>query len=178
MSPNPTPQPNPLDQPWQDARRVETWAGEMRVNLLRLTGIVLFYGRHLAALFFSKSELERGRYHIQVTLLAVSWAASVILVHWALSRRIVPWWLKYATTAWDAVMITLLCVISGGPHSPMLVLYFPLIASAPLRLSLRLVWTPPAEAMPGYLFVLGPYIWRTGLHTYYATPDLRTPRRY
>src|SRR5260370_39912026 len=135
-----TQQPDDLETPWQDARRVETWAGEMRVNLLRLVGIVLFYGRHLAALLFGKAEFERGRYHLQVTMIAVSWAASVILVHWALSRRVVPYWLKYATTAWDAVLITLLCVISGGPHSPMLVLYFPLGASAPLRLSLPLVW--------------------------------------
>jgi hypothetical protein len=150
----------------------------MRVNLLRLAAVLLFYGRHLASILLGKSQDERGHYHLQVTLIAVAWAASVILVHWTLSRRHVPYWLKYATTAADAILITLLCAISGGPRSAMLVLYFPLIASAPLRLSLHLVWTTTAQALAGYLFVLGHYIWRIGFHQYYSTPELRVPRRH
>jgi hypothetical protein len=85
--------------------------------------------------------------------------------------------LKYASTLWDAAMIGLLCCIAGGPRSPLVLLLFPLIATAPLRMSLRLVWVATAAAMLAYLVVLGFYAWyRIGYAKYYATPELRIPR--
>src|SRR4051812_33964521 len=32
---------------WDDARRLEAWAGEVRVNLVRVAALVAFYGYHL-----------------------------------------------------------------------------------------------------------------------------------
>ena len=164
---------------WDDVSRVESWAGEVRVNLVRLIAIVLFYGRHLVMMFFAGDQSpERGRYHLVVTAITLAWAALAVVLHIWLSRRHMPPWLKYAAVLIDALMMTLLCVAAGGPKSALVLLYFALIASAPLRLSLKLVYTATAAAMLGYLFLLGYYAWYViGFHRYYATPELRIDRR-
>jgi hypothetical protein len=174
----PASHPDRGDARWADAARVEGWAGETRVNVLRLIAIVLFYGRHLVEVFLSPADAPvRGHYHVAVTAIAVAWAAAAGVLHVWLSRRWVPPWLKYAAVLWDALMITLVCVAAGGPQTPLVLLYFGLIASAPLRWSLRLVWCATAAATAGYLFLLGYYAWYViGFHRYYATPELRIPR--
>ena len=163
---------------WDDVSRVEAWAGEIRVNLVRLVAIVLFYGRHLVEFFMSRPPSnEMMAYHTRVTWVVAVWAAAVVMLHVNLVRRRVVAELKYASAVWDAAMITLLCCIAGGPRSPLVLLFFPLIATAPLRMSLRLVWVTTAAGMLGYLCVLGYYAWyRIGFTKYYATPELRIPR--
>jgi hypothetical protein len=152
----------------------------VRVNLVRLVAIVLFYGRHLVEIFLVPPSTPAAvEYHTRVTWLVGLWAAMVIYMHWRLSGRRVPPHLKYVAVAWDAVVITLLCAIAGGPRTPLVLLYFPLVATAPLRLSLRLVYVATAAAMLGYLCVLGHYAWYVvGFRKYYATPELRIPRAH
>ena len=172
------PLPAPADTRWLDAARVEGWAGETRVNVVRLVAIALFYGRHLIDVFQSPADSPtRGQFHLVVTAIAVAWAAAAVVLHVWLTRRWVPPWLKYAAVLWDALMITLVCVAARSPATPLVLLYFGLVASAPLRWSLRLVWCATAAAMLGYLFLLGDYAWYViGFHRYYATPELRIPR--
>ena len=80
-------------------------------------------------------------------------------------------------TAWDAVLITTLLVLAGGPQSPLVILYFLVVAAAPLRLSLRLVYAATLLAAAGYLFLLGHHVfYRVGYETYYATPGLGSRR--
>jgi hypothetical protein len=124
-----------------------------------------------------KSAAIRGRYHLAVTVAVIAWSVEAIMLHGWLLRRRYDGWIKYAMVLSDAMMITLLCVIAGGPRTPLTLLYFGLIASAPLRLSLRLVYFSTAAAMLGYLFLLGYYVWYSiGFHRYYASPELRIPR--
>ena len=163
---------------WRDARRVEAWAGELRVNLIRLIAIVLFYGRHLIEFFLAPADSPvRGAYHIRVTAVIVAWAAMAVVLHVMLSRRRMPEPLKYFSVGLDLLMTTLLCAIAGGPRTPLILLYYLILATAPLRLSLRLVYIAAVGAILGYLFLLGYYAWyMIGFHRYYATPELRVPR--
>ena len=169
-----------FDESWGPMGRVEAWAGEIRVNLVRMLAIVVFYARHLIEYAMAESEAPvRGRYHVAVTALVVAWALGAIMLHLWLSRRRYEPWVKYLAVAGDALMITGLCVIAGGPKTPLVVLYFALIATAPLRLSLKLVCFATACAMAGYLVVLGYYAWYVvGFERYYATPELRIPRSH
>jgi hypothetical protein len=90
-----------------------------------------------------------------------------------------PWWLSYASVAWDAAMITCICVLTGDARTPLVLLFFVLIATAPLRLDLRLVYAATAGAILGYLFQLACYAWYVvGYTKYYATPALRIPRSH
>ncbi|HEX4796585.1 MAG TPA: hypothetical protein VH370_22530 [Humisphaera sp.] len=161
-----------------DLERSQAWAGEIRVNLVRLVAIALFYGRHLIEVMLSPAgSAVRGRYHLAVTMLVVLWAFECVVLHRWLTQRIYADWMKFAAVLWDAGMITCLCAIAGGARTPLVLLYFPLIASATLRMSLRLVYVTTAAAMLGYLFLLGFYAWYlVGFHKYYATPELRIPR--
>ena len=136
---------------WHDSRRPESWAGEIRVNLVRLLAIALFYGRHLIEVMLSPRDSPlRGRYHLAVTMVVIVWVFEAVVLHLWLSRRFYAPWIKYAAVLWDAMMITSLCAIAGGVRTPLVLLYFGLIASAPLRLSLRLVYAATAASMLGW----------------------------
>jgi hypothetical protein len=70
-----------------------------------------------------------------------------------------------------------LCAIAGGPRTPLVILYFAAIASAPLRLSLPVIYTTTGGAILGYLVLLAYYAWYyIGFHKYYSDEALRIPR--
>src|SRR5204862_419069 len=82
--------PTPAD-PWADVRRIEAWAGEVRVNLIRLAGILIFYGHHLLNVFYFRDDpTVTAHYHAAVTGVVVAWSAAVVGLHVCLSRRCLP----------------------------------------------------------------------------------------
>ncbi len=163
---------------WEAARRIESWAGEIRVNRLRLAAIIVFYVRHLIDIYVNPANRTfSGRYHLWVTLIVLAWAGLVLWLHWALSQRRMGEKLKFISVIWDLAMVTLLGIVARGPQTPLMLLFFIVIASAPLRLSLRLVWVATLGAMAGYAIVLAYYAWwLIGWDKYYSTPELRIPR--
>jgi hypothetical protein len=168
--------PFPSD-PWLIRSRIESLAGEARVNLVRLAAVFAFYLRHLIALGAGEASREASRYHTSATIVAAAWFAVVVAIHVCLSRRYLPPWLKYAACAFDLAMVALLGMFRADPRSPIVLLFFPVIVSAAVRLSLPLVSFATIGAAVGYLAVLAHYAWRVvGYDRYYATPELRIPR--
>lgn len=152
------------DPAWSAAQRLESLAGEVRVNLIRLVAIVAFYGHHLVNVFLIDDDPSRkGDYHVVVTSLVLAWALTVLIVHYCLMRRWVPAGLKYVVTGWDILLITTLLMVGGNGRSMLAVLYFLVIIADPLRLSLPLVWMATLGAMAGYVFFLGYVRWRLEL---------------
>jgi hypothetical protein len=166
------------DDRWTDAQRLESWAGEVRVNLIRLVALVVFYAHHLLNLYLFRDDPSLpGRFHAAVTALVVAWSAAVLGLHVCLSRRWVPPALKYVATTWDLCLLTALVAVAGSPRSPLVVLYFVVIAAAPLRLSLRLVYVATLGAIGAYVLLLGYYAFiLVGSERYYGDPALRIPR--
>ena len=160
------------------ARRFEGWAGEARLNLVRLAAVIVFYGYHLVNVFVSRDDPgTSGAFHLKVTAVVMVWSVGVAVLYLYLSRRQIPPALKYVVTAWDTVLITTLLVLAGGPRSPLVVLYFLVIAAAPLRLSVRLVYAATLLALAAYGFLLGHYaFYVVGYERYYADDALRIPR--
>lgn len=147
------------------------------MNVIRLTAVFAFYLRHAIALLLAPAGLEAGRYHLGATAVTAAWFAAVVVIHLCLSRRYLPPWLKYAACAFDLLMVTLLGMLRGDPHTPLLLLYFPIIVSAALRLSLGVIYFATAGAVIGYLAVLAHHAWFViGFDRYYATPSLQIPR--
>jgi hypothetical protein len=167
-----------LNESWASARRIEEWAGEIRVNRVRLAAIIVFYARHLVDVWVQHRQgIPAGNYHAQVTGVIVAWTAMVAVLHWLLSQRRVAPSMKYISTAWDLAMVTILCAMTRDGRTPLALLFFPVIATAPLRLSLKLVWVATLGAWAGYCLVLMHYAWVViGWDKYYATPELRIPR--
>ncbi|HMC90230.1 MAG TPA: hypothetical protein VKI17_11810, partial [Gemmataceae bacterium] len=93
--------------------------------------------------------------HIAVTALTLAWAVSVLALYVCLTWRYVPPALKYMAVCWDIVMVTALLVVAGTPRTSLAVLYFLVIASTPLRLSLPLVYVASLGSMAGYVLFLG-----------------------
>ena len=170
---------NPISQPdsWDLSRRIEAWAGEIRVNVIRIIAIALFYARHLVELLVTRNPAIGGIYHLRVTVVIIAWTSAAGVIHLMLSRRQYPPVMKFATSLLDVLMITLLSAIAGGPKTPLVILYFAAIAAAPLRLSLRLIYATTAGAILGYLVLLAYYAWYLiGAHLYYSDESLRIPR--
>ena len=163
--------------PWPDAQRVEAFAGEVRVNRIRLLAIIIFFGRHLIDVWLHRHEAGISRYNAQVTGVVIAWSALVAVLHWDLSDRKTGPWTKYVAVIWDLAMVTLLGMFAT-PKSALITLFFVIIASAPLRLSLRLVWVATLGSWVGYAITLMYYAWyQIGWNVYYSTPELRIPRR-
>ncbi len=160
--------------PWAEMSR----DGEARVNWIRLAAILFFYAHHLLNVYcFSDDPSVGGRFHLASTALAASWLLMVFAVYrLLLLPRKLPG-LKYATTAADLALLTLLLAQAGGVRSPLLVLYFLVIAAAALRWSLSVVYLAATGAILSYLFLLGAYAWyQIGWEEYYRNPDVRIPR--
>jgi hypothetical protein len=159
------------DDRWADARRLEAWAGETRVNLIRAAALVVFYGHHLLHVYVLRDDPEAaGRFHAAATAVVVAWAAAAGLLYACLVRRWVPPALKYLATFWDLLLVTVLLAVSPeGPQSPLLFLYLVVVAAAPLRLSLPLVYAATLGAWAASLLFMGYYVFfRVGADTYYA----------
>src|SRR4051812_35259248 len=83
---------------WEAARRIESWAGEIRVNRLRLAAIIVFYVRLLIDFYVNPNNQQfSGRYLLFVTLIVLAWAGLVLYLHWALSQRRMGEKLKYVS---------------------------------------------------------------------------------
>jgi hypothetical protein len=163
------------DERWADARRLEAWAGEVRVNLLRAAALLLFYGHHLLQVYVYGPEdsTEAAVYHAKVTAIVLAWTGAIVVLYLCLARRWVPPALKYAATFWDISMISALLIASPeGPRSPLLYLYFVALAAAPLRLSLPLVYATTFGIMAAATLVMGHYVfYRIGRDAYYAADN-------
>jgi hypothetical protein len=159
------------DEAWTAAQRLEGWAGEARVNLIRIVALGAFYGYHLLnAYLLHDDPALRGRFHLVVTIVAAAWAVAALLLHWFLTRRRVSPLLPFVASGWDLALLTMLLILTqGGPKSPLVVLYFLIIAAAPLRMSLPLVYATTLGAMLAYLLLLGDYVFVVvGAERYYA----------
>jgi hypothetical protein len=142
---------------WGDLQRIESWAGEIRVNFIRMAALLAFYGYHLANVYLISPDDAsiRGAFHLKVTALVVIWGFAGMLLHFCLSRRWCPPGLKYASTVLDLTLVTLLLEVWGGAASHLSILYFPIIAASALRLSLRLVWVSTLGALLAWVLILG-----------------------
>lgn len=153
---------------WKAALQVEEWAGEVRVNAIRVLAIVAFYAQHLVNIHIVKEPLGPA-YHLAITAIALGWVATAVTLHLALGRRYRPAWLPYAVVSADLLLVTLLLMVSDGPQSALLVLLLLVVATTAVRLNLALVRTATALAAFAYGAVL--------VHAYEFRPEWVVPRR-
>ncbi|KAF0245619.1 MAG: hypothetical protein FD180_1487 [Planctomycetota bacterium] len=156
------------DPVWDGAQYVERWAGEVRVNLLRIVALAAFYGWHLFN-YLNKAPDLTPQIHFAITAACLVWGLSALAVHLALNRRYCPPALRYGAIAMDALMATTVLLVADGPKSPLVVVYFLVVASAALRLDLKAVWVAVLAAVLGYATLCGQAKWRR--------PEMNVPRR-
>lgn len=163
---------------WQRLRRAESRAGEVRVNLVRLATLTIFYAYHLIHFYLFAGSAEIGlAAHLRITAAVFAWVGLGVISYFThLSPHPAPW-LKYCVTFGDLVLATALVAALGGPQSVFVGLYLIIVAATPLRLSLRFVYATTAGAMVAYLVALGYYAWvQVGWSIYYTNSAVRVPR--
>lgn len=161
---------------WHVVRRVWSYRGEERANFMRILGIACFYvielinryGLNLGFVEFPPVEGVDQRFHAAVTALAVAWIASALGVLIMMRSRRFPPALKYITTTVDVVLLTSILLIADGPESPLIITYFIILATAPLRFSAPLVRYTTAATIFGYVILLG--------DAWLRRPETRVPR--
>ncbi len=145
---------------WADLQRVEAWAGEARVNLVRAVALAAFYGHLLFRVRFLGDSASGGTYLEVVSLVVAAWAALVVGLRRMLAERFVPPWLPLAVVAVDLGLVTLLLFAGTGPRSSLVVLYLLVVASSGLRLRLDVVRFATGLAFALYLVVVA---WGVGI---------------
>lgn len=155
--------PSSSDRQWFIVGRWEEFEGEGRTNLLRIAAIGAFYSVELVNYHLLHTpDAAFTAYHQKVTALAVAWTMVSLAILLCLRRQFFPAALKYASTAADLLLLTALASVEPeggaarvGPFSPLVGVYFLIIALAALRFSLGLVWFSTLGAMVGYLALVG-----------------------
>lgn len=144
---------------WHVASRLTELRGEERATYVRLVGLALFYGievlnRHglaLGPLSIPALEGISDAFHVAMTLVALASAVMSAAVLLALRSQVFPPALKFGTTGVDLVLASIALTIADGPRSPLVVIYFPIVALSLLRASSSLVRFATGGAVVSYL---------------------------
>ena len=134
----------------------EAWVGEVRINMIRLVSLAVFYGYHVVNTFvFSNDAALQAHFHTTVSLTVFMWAAGAVLLHLILLRRVMFPALSLTVIAWDLTLATVLLCVCQNPLSTLVCVYFLIVASAALRFSLPPVYLATLGSLLGYLVFLG-----------------------
>ncbi|MDX1927976.1 MAG: hypothetical protein SFV81_15735 [Pirellulaceae bacterium] len=160
------------DDRWLVVSRWLEYEGELRAALLRIVLVAAFYGAQLLhfAAFSERSDADQV-FHRQATFVAAGWLFVSLAVLVALTRHWLASWLKFVTVAIDLVLLTLLAALGSGAASPLVFVYWVLVAMAGLRCNLPLIWFGTLGAMLAYLVLVGMRdpVWFDANH---ATPPI------
>ncbi|MGI8979079.1 MAG: hypothetical protein ACR2FY_07635 [Pirellulaceae bacterium] len=155
------------DRQWYIVERWQEYEGEGRTNLLRILAIGVFYLVELAQYHWFQpagvDAAELTSYHQKVTALAVASTMVALAVMLCLRMRVFPEFLKYVSTGCDLLLLTAVASVdhgasstaADGPASPLVLIFFLILALAALRFSLGLVWFATLGSMLGYLVLVG-----------------------
>jgi hypothetical protein len=141
---------------WHVVARCLEYEGELRAAFLRVVLVAAFYGAQLLhfSVFAQRTEAEQ-MFHRQSTYVAAGWLFVSLAVLVALTRHWLPRWLKYVTVGVDLILLTLIAAIGSGPNSPIVVVFWVVVALAALRCNLGLIWFGTIGAMAAYLCLVG-----------------------
>ena len=144
------------DRQWFIVARWQRFAGEGSANLLRVVAVTTFYLLQLVVYYRLTPEGERDpTFQRAATLVAAAAAFSALTVLLCLQRRVFPSALSYLSTLSDLLLVTALASFGSGPHSPVVLIYFLVLALAGLRFDRWLVSFAVVGSIAGYMGLVG-----------------------
>jgi len=153
---------------WFIVGRCQEFEGEGRANLLRIIAILGFYCVQLVRYLGMENPGDADRtFHSAATWISVAWVVLGLAILYCLKQRVFPASLKYLSTGGDLVLLTALAALGAKAGSPLVFVFFLIIALAALRFSLLLVWCATIGAVLGYLALVGmtDEVWFDDKHT-------------
>ncbi len=132
----------------------EAWAGEIRVNLIRVLAIISLYLYHIWHRLHGDPARD-VEFHRLISLVVFSWAAGATVLHVILQRRQSLGHVPLLMIVLDLVLTTLVVCLTQNPQTTLIAVYFLIIGSSALRLKLSAVYLATIGSLAGYLFFLG-----------------------
>lgn len=141
---------------WFITERWQEYEGEIRVSHIRLLGIFVFYmiellnfyGLHLG--FLELPSVVNTDFHAIVSILALGWSLVSFGVIFCIRKHFFPRKLMYISTTLDFCFLLELLILADGPKSPLLPIFFLLLALAAIRFNLRLMRFSSGVAILAY----------------------------
>jgi len=141
---------------WFIVGRCQEYEGEGRANLLRIIAILGFYSVQLVRFLGMENPTDADcTFHSAATWISMAWVALGLAILYCLRQRVFPASLKYFSTGGDLILLTALAALGAKASSPLIFVYFLIIALAALRFSLLLVWVSTIGSLLGYMALVG-----------------------
>jgi hypothetical protein len=133
-------------------KRRETWAGDQKANRIRLAAVALFTVNELVN--YHLLHVVDLRFHLGSLLIVGLWVAATALFSLMLREHIWPRAISYVIVSTDILLLTWLLLLADGPKSPLVVLYFLVIALSGVRVDPAVCLYTGGAAAFGYGAVL------------------------
>jgi hypothetical protein len=132
--------------------RREAWAADRRSNAIRLAAVGVFVINEF--INYHLLKVVDLRFHVGSLLIAGIWVLSTGLFTILLREHIWPRAISYVIVSTDVLLLTWLLLLADGPKSPLLVLYFLVIALSGTRVDPKVCLYTAGAAALGYGAVL------------------------
>jgi len=132
-------------------QRKETWAGDVKANFIRMVGLALFTINEI--LNYHVFHAVDKKFHVGSILVILIWFIAAIDFHIVLRRHWLARATPYLMPSLDLFLTTWLLFLADGPRSPLVVIYFLIIALSGARLNPAVVLYTAGAASFGYLSV-------------------------
>lgn len=133
-------------------KRRESWAGDWKANRIRLAAVSIFTANELVN--YHVLHVVDLRFHIGSLLIVALWVVATALFTILLREHIWPRAVSYVIVSTDLLLLTWLLFLADGPRSPLVVLYFLIIALSGVRVDPAVCLFTGAAATLGYGAVL------------------------
>jgi hypothetical protein len=132
--------------------RREAWAADRRSNVIRLAAVGVFTVNEF--INYHLLKVVDLRFHVGSLLIAGIWVLCTGLFTILLREHIWPRAISYVIVSTDVLLLTWLLLLADGPKSPLVVLYFLVIALSGTRVDPKVCLYTGAAAAFGYGAVL------------------------
>jgi hypothetical protein len=132
--------------------RREAWAADRRSNVIRLAAVGVFTVNEF--INYHVLQVVDLRFHVGSLLIAGIWVLCTGLFTILLREHIWPRAISYVIVSTDVLLLTWLLFLADGPKSPLVVLYFLVIALSGTRVDPKVCLYTGAAAAFGYGAVL------------------------
>jgi len=141
-----------ISEPLLWLTRREAWAADRRSNAIRLGAVGVFTVNEF--INYHVLHVVDLRFHVGSLLIVGIWVLSSILFTILLREHIWPRQISYVIMSTDVLLLTWLLLLADGPKSPLVVLYFLIIAMSGTRVDPRVCLFTAGAAAFGYGAVL------------------------
>jgi hypothetical protein len=133
-------------------KRRETWAGDQKANRIRLAAVGLFTINEF--INYHVWHVVDKKFHVGSLLIVGIWVAATALFSIMLREHIWPRAISYVIVSTDVLLLTWLLFLADGPKSPLVVLYFLIVALSGVRVDPMVCLYTAAASAFGYGAVL------------------------